>query len=115
MSHCSTSTSENTITNTISVFLTRIVTEYPTNQLALCNNPMSTCSQFDQFVPHKRPDPKPSKMVGINFNLTARPFVFIKAHAGCNTIGFDRRFVHSQFEPAGLYADGLCRNAIYWL
>lgn len=78
------------------VTLTTIVTEYLTNQHALCNNPMSTCPQFDLFVPHKCPDPKPNKILDLQLNLTARMF---KAQAGYNTTRLDRRFVHTQFCP----------------
>ncbi|KAL3283033.1 hypothetical protein HHI36_006192 [Cryptolaemus montrouzieri] len=41
------------------ISLTSIITEYLTNQHALCKNPMATCPQFNLFLPHKCPDPKP--------------------------------------------------------
>ncbi|XP_017473218.1 PREDICTED: protein mahjong isoform X1 [Rhagoletis zephyria] len=81
--------------NQTGITLGTIVTEYLTNQHALCNNPMTTCPQFDLFTPHKCPDPKPNR-VGDNLNLTARIF---KAQAGYNTARLDRRYVHSNFAP----------------
>uniref|UniRef100_A0A1B0FDI7 Uncharacterized protein n=1 Tax=Glossina morsitans morsitans TaxID=37546 RepID=A0A1B0FDI7_GLOMM len=78
------------------ITLSTIVTEYLTNQHALCNNPMTTCPQFDLFTPHKCPDPKPNRVLGDNINITARLF---KAQAGFNTRRFDRRYVHSNFAP----------------
>ncbi|XP_055383452.1 protein mahjong isoform X2 [Condylostylus longicornis] len=76
------------------ISLSTIVTEYLTNQHALCNNPISTCPQFDLFKPHKCPDPKPNRVIDIEYNLTARLF---KAQSGFNTMRFDRRYVHSNF------------------
>ena len=82
------------ISTTIS--LGTIVTEYLTNQHALCNNPMTTCPQFDLLTPHKCPDPKPNRVLGDNLNVTARYF---RAQAGYNTRKLNRRFVHSYFAP----------------
>lgn len=79
------------------VSLSTIVTEYLTNQHALCNNPMTTCPQFDLFTPHKCPDPKPNRLLqSANSNLVSRLF---RAQAGYNTTRMDRRFVHSIFAP----------------
>lgn len=76
------------------ITLSTIVTEYLTNQHALCNNPMTTCPQFDLFTPHKCPDPKPNRVLGSNLNLTSRWF---KSQTGYNTSRLDRRYVHSNF------------------
>lgn len=78
------------------ISLGTIVTEYLTNQHALCNNPMTTCPQFDLLTPHKCPDPKPNRVLGDNLNVTARHF---RAQAGYNTRKLNRRFVHSYFAP----------------
>lgn len=84
-------TDEPTTTN---ITLGTIVTEYLTNQHALCNNPMTTCPQFDLFTPHKCPDPQPNRSFGPNLNLTSRWF---RQQAGFNTKRLDRRYVHSNF------------------
>lgn len=78
------------------VTLTTIVTEYLTNQHALCNNPMTTCPQFDLLTPHKCPDPKPNRIMGDNLNVTTR---FFRAQAGYNAQRLNRHFVHSYFAP----------------
>ncbi|XP_059622089.1 protein mahjong isoform X2 [Phlebotomus argentipes] len=78
--------------NTIT--LETIITEYLTNQHALCKNPMSTCPQFDLFVPHKCPDPRPNKISGMCLNFADR---FFRRHAGFNSKRLDRRLVHSNF------------------
>lgn len=76
------------------VTLETIITEYLTNQHALCKNPMSTCPQFDLVLPHKCPDPRPSRVSGLSQNFAAR---FFRQQAGFNTRRFDRRLVHSHF------------------
>ncbi|XP_055715205.1 protein mahjong isoform X2 [Phlebotomus papatasi] len=77
-----------------SITLETIITEYLTNQHALCKNPMSTCPQFDLFVPHKCPDPRPNKISGMCLNFADR---FFRRHAGFNSRRLDRRLVHSNF------------------
>ncbi|KAL7738429.1 hypothetical protein ACLKA6_006742 [Drosophila palustris] len=78
------------------VTLNSIVTEYLTNQHSLCNNPVTTCPQFDLYEPHKCPDPRPSRLLSSNYNLTSRHF---RTQAGFNTSHFDRRHVHTHFAP----------------
>lgn len=79
------------------VTLDTIITEYLTNQHALCKHPMSTCPQFDLFVPHKCPDPRPNRASGMSMNFAAR---FFKRHAGYSSRRFDRRLVHSNFSAS---------------
>ena len=79
------------------ITLDTIITEYLTNQHALCANPMSTCPQFDLFVPHKCPDPRPNKSSGTSLNFAGRYF---RRHAGFASKRLDRRLVHSQFAMA---------------
>ncbi|XP_052843160.1 LOW QUALITY PROTEIN: protein mahjong [Drosophila gunungcola] len=78
------------------ITLNTIVTEYLTNQHSLCNNPVTTCPQFDLYEPHKCPDPKPSRLLSSNYNLTSR---HARTQAGFNTGRFDRRYVHTHFSP----------------
>lgn len=78
----------------INITLDTIITEYLTNQHALCKNPMSTCPQFDLFIPHKCPDPRPNKISGLSLNFAGR---FIKRQRGFSSRFLDRRLVHSQF------------------
>ncbi|XP_058458144.1 protein mahjong isoform X3 [Malaya genurostris] len=79
------------------VTLDTIITEYLTNQHALCKHPMSTCPQFDLFVPHKCPDPRPNRASGMSTNFAAR---FFKRHAGFSSRRYDRRLVHSNFSAS---------------
>lgn len=82
----------------VNVTLNTIITEYLTNQHSLCKNPMSTCPQFDLFLPHKCPDPRPNRNVmGGSVNVAARYF---KRQQGFSSVKLDRRFVHSQFHVA---------------
>ncbi|KAK6624133.1 hypothetical protein RUM44_010991 [Polyplax serrata] len=88
-----------TITNSYShndrITLDSIVTEYLTNQHALCKNPMVTCPQFNLFVPHRCPDPK-SRNSTPN-NLTMR---YIRRQTGFKVSNkMDNRLGHSRFCP----------------
>ncbi|XP_050502243.1 protein mahjong [Diabrotica virgifera virgifera] len=76
------------------VTLDSIITEYLTNQHALCKNPMATCPQFNLFVPHKCPDPKPRITTANNYVLRSA-----RKQIGYNSKTMDRRFVHSRFCP----------------
>lgn len=76
------------------VSLDTIITEYLTNQHALCKNPMSTCPQFDLFVPHKCPDPRPNKVSGHSANFAGRYF---RRQGGISSRRLDRRLVHTNF------------------
>lgn len=73
------------------ITLDSIVTEYLTNQHALCKNPMVVCPQFNLFVPHKCPDPKPNKSAPCNFTL--------RYCRGINSRRLDQRLIHSRFCP----------------
>ncbi|XP_065091771.1 protein mahjong isoform X3 [Ochlerotatus camptorhynchus] len=94
------STSSKTATTEVpgnSISLDTIITEYLTNQHALCKHPMSTCPQFDLFAPHKCPDPRPNRASGMSINFATR---FFKRHAGYSSRRFDRRLVHSNFSAS---------------
>lgn len=76
------------------ITLDTIITEYLTNQHALCKHPMTTCPQFDLFVPHKCPDSHLNKVYGLSTNFAAR---FYRRQAGFNARRLDRRLVHSNY------------------
>lgn len=82
------------INSSKNITLETIITEYLTNQHALCKNPMSTCPQFDLIVPHKCPDPRTNKVSGLSSNFAAR---FFRQQAGFNGRRLDRRLIHSNF------------------
>lgn len=76
------------------ITLDSIITEYLTNQHALCKNPMATCPQFNLFVPHKCPDPKPRLTSAYNFTTRV-----CKRAIGYQSRALDRRLIHSKFCP----------------
>ncbi|XP_066157890.1 protein mahjong isoform X2 [Euwallacea fornicatus] len=76
------------------VTLDSIVTEYLTNQHAVCKNPITTCPQFNLFVRHKCPDPKPKLMTVNNFVMRNARRQF-----GYQSKTMDMRLVHSRFCP----------------
>lgn len=81
-------------TSSSNITLETIITEYLTNQHALCKNPMSTCPQFDLILPHKCPDPRPNKVSGSSMNFAAR---YLRQQGGFNSRRLDRRLIHSNF------------------
>ncbi|XP_017768029.1 PREDICTED: protein mahjong [Nicrophorus vespilloides] len=76
------------------ITLESIITEYLTNQHALCKNPMATCPQFNLFVPHKCPDPKPRITASNNFIVRCA-----RRQMGFQSRNMDRRLTHSRFCP----------------
>lgn len=82
------------INSSKNITLETIITEYLTNQHALCKNPMSTCPPFDLIAPHKCPDPRINKVSGLSMNFAARYF---RQQAGFNGRRLDRRLIHSNF------------------
>ncbi|XP_028050580.1 DDB1- and CUL4-associated factor 1 [Monomorium pharaonis] len=81
-------------TSNVSVTLDSIITEYLTNQHALCKNPMVTCPQFNLFEPHKCPDPctKNSSPTNVTMRLARRAL-------GMDGRRLDRRHIYSRFCP----------------
>lgn len=80
------------------VTLDSIITEYLYNQHALCKNPMVTCPQFNLFVPHKCPDPRPAAAAGDCANAAAR--ITRRATGLRAPRRLDARLAHSHFCPA---------------
>ncbi|XP_076661247.1 lisH and WD40 domain-containing protein mahjong [Halictus rubicundus] len=80
--------------NLSTITLDSIITEYLTNQHALCKNPMVTCPQFNLFEPHKCPDPciKNSTPTNVTARLARRAL-------GIDGRRLDRRHIYSRFCP----------------
>uniref|UniRef100_A0ABD2WU61 LisH domain-containing protein n=1 Tax=Trichogramma kaykai TaxID=54128 RepID=A0ABD2WU61_9HYME len=76
------------------VTLDIIITEYLTNQHALCKNPMVTVPQFNLFEPHKCPDP--CKKNSTPQNLTVR---LARRQQGFDGMRLDRKYIYSRFCP----------------
>ncbi|VVC46311.1 Hypothetical protein CINCED_3A010795 [Cinara cedri] len=85
--------SDNNVSSTVS--LESIVTEYLTNQHASCKHPVVTCPQFNLFVPHKCPDPKPRNSTCTNFAMR-----FAK---NIHSRRLDQRLIHSRFCPIRMF------------
>ena len=51
------------------VSLASIVSDYLAGQHALCKNPMSTCPEFDLYLPHKCPDARSRRDAPLNFTV----------------------------------------------
>ncbi|CAH1724928.1 DDB1- and CUL4-associated factor 1 isoform X2 [Aphis gossypii] len=77
------------------VSLESIVTEYLTNQHASCKHPMVTCPQFNLFVPHKCPDPKPRSSMCTNFAM--------RFSKNIHSRKLNQRLIHSRFCPTRMF------------
>ena len=45
------------------------MSDYLAGQHALCKHPMSTCPEFDLFLPHKCPNPRSRRDAPLNFTV----------------------------------------------
>ena len=70
--------------------LVSIVSDYLAGQHALCKNPMTTCPEFDLFLPHKCPDKRSRRDAPLNFTVR---------HAGPDGKKLDRKMIYSRFRP----------------
>ncbi|XP_077295006.1 lisH and WD40 domain-containing protein mahjong [Arctopsyche grandis] len=95
VSHLAPPSQSTTPATTPRVTLDTIITEYLTNQHALCKNPMVTCPQFNLFEPHKCPDGLGSRRIAAT-NVAVR---LARRQAGFGTGGrlLDARLLHSSF------------------
>ncbi|XP_049859557.1 DDB1- and CUL4-associated factor 1-like [Schistocerca gregaria] len=87
-----------------SITLDSIITEYLTNQHALCKNPMVPCPQFNLFVPHKCPDPKAKNSAPTNF--TSRVLRRTLGIGCLENMRLDKRLAHSRFCPVRTFRMG---------
>ncbi|XP_011314239.1 protein mahjong isoform X1 [Fopius arisanus] len=76
------------------ISLDSIITEYLTNQHALCKNPMVTCPQFNLFEPHKCPDPRAKNSAATNMTMRVA-----RRQLGIDDRRLDRRHIYSRFCP----------------
>lgn len=81
------------ITSAKKITLETVITEYLTNQHALCEHPITTCPQFDLKLPHKCPRPN-ARLNRVYNNIAARHF---RQQAGYNSRRLDRHLIHSNF------------------
>ncbi len=91
--------------------LVSIVCDYLSTQHSLCQNPMTTCPQFDLLVPHKCPDPRPKNSAPLNF--TAR---FVRSSFMCPPYGvpdglkLNRKLVYSKFRSVRAFRAEACHS-----
>ena len=83
------------------VSLVSIVSDYLAGQHALCKNPMTTCPEFDLFLPHKCPDKRSRRDAPLNF--TARygrqSYFPPQQWAGPDGAKLNRKLIYSRFRP----------------
>ena len=85
------------------VSLTSLVSDYLSNKHALCKNPMTTCPEFDLFLPHKCPDKQSKREAPINIvtrqirKRTHAPF------GGPGGAKLNRKLLYSRFRPMKVF------------
>ena len=85
------------------VTLTSLVSDYLSNKHAMCKNPMTTCPEFDLFLPHKCPD-KPSKREApINFITRQCRKSSMAPFGGPGGARLDRKLLYSRFRPVKVF------------
>ncbi|KAK2725316.1 DDB1- and CUL4-associated factor 1-like isoform X2 [Artemia franciscana] len=89
-----------------SASLDDIVKEYLMNQHSLCRNPMVTCPEFDLFVPHKCPDPKPRGSAPTNFTMRYQRRALYPPAGGPMGAMLDRHLVYSRYKPSRTIKQG---------
>ncbi len=95
------------------ITLPSIVSDYLSTQHSLCQNPMTTCPEFDLFVPHKCPDPRPRSSAPMNFATRFTRRSTAAAFGRTPFIGgpldgrkLDRKLVYSRFRPVRTFRMG---------
>lgn len=86
-------------TNITNVTLGGIVTDYLSNQHALCRNPMTTCPEFDLLLPHKCPDPRSRRAAPLNFSSRLTKRSTCPPWGGPEGAKLDRKLIYSRFRP----------------
>merc|ERR1719300_1624461 len=81
------------------VSLASIVSDYLAGQHALCKNPMSTCAEFDLFLPHKCPDPRSRRDAPLNFTVRHSRRGLFPPYGGPDGKKLTRKLIYSRFRP----------------
>lgn len=88
------------------VSLVSIVCDYLSGQHALCKNPMTTCPEFDLFIPHKCPDPRPKNSAPWNFTTRFNRRSINTPHGGPDGLKLDRKLVYGRYRPVKAFRIG---------
>ncbi|XP_068246230.1 DDB1- and CUL4-associated factor 1 isoform X2 [Palaemon carinicauda] len=87
------------LTNEPKISLDQIVTEYLTNQHALCKNPVVTCPTFDLFQPHRCPEPRSVRASPTNFTMRITKRGYNIPSTGLDGSANNRKFIYSRYRP----------------
>ena len=90
----------------VQVSLASIVSDYLAGQHALCKNPMSTCAEFDLFLPHKCPDPRSRRDAPLNFTTRHSRRSLYPPFGGPDGQKLNRKLIYSRFRPVKSFRAG---------
>ena len=79
--------------------LVSIVSDYLAGQHALCKHPMSTCPEFDLFLPHKCPNPRSRRDAPLYFTVRHSRKSLFPPFGGPDGQKLNRKLIYSRFRP----------------
>ena len=85
------------------VTLTSLVSDYLSNKHAFCKNPMTTCPEFDLFLPHKCPDKRSKREAPVNLATRQSWKKQLPPFGGPGGAKLDRKLVYSKFRPVKVF------------
>ena len=85
------------------VTLTSLVSDYLSNKHAMCKNPMTTCPEFDLFLPHKCPDKRSKREAPTNFAARQMLKRHLPPFGGPGGAKLDRKLLYSRFRPVKVF------------
>jgi HIV-1 Vpr-binding protein len=88
------------------VTLTSLVSDYLSNKHALCKNPMTTCPEFDLFLPHRCPDKRSKRAAPLNLAARMGCKSVFPRHGGPDGAKLDRKLLYSRFKPVKSFRAG---------
>ncbi len=88
------------------ITLTSLVSDYLSNKHALCKNPMTTCPEFDLFLPHRCPDKRSKRAAPLNICARMMRRSVFPRHGGLDGAKLDRKLLYSRFRPVKSFRAG---------
>ncbi len=81
------------------VTLSTLVCDYLSNKHANCRNPMTTCPEFDLFLPHKCPDKRSRREAPVNVYSRISRRRIMAPFGGPGGGNLNRKLIYSRFRP----------------
>lgn len=93
--------------NSTTITLDSILTEYLRHQHSLCKNPVATCPPFELLAPHRCPEPTNRLSAPLNIASRILRRRVCPPKGGVYGAKYDRHYVYSKFRPVRLVRDSI--------